>query len=242
MLTTDPSSISAPAAKISLVAAAFALLALVLLHVLSPEFDPSWRMVSEYALGQHGWALSLMFGFWGVSSWALVFSVRTQLATLGGKIGLWLLVASGLGEVLAIVFDVRVPLHGLASTLGVPTLAVGAVLMSVSLCRNEAWSPVKTNLMRAAHFPWVCLLLMVVAMVLMISTYMQAGGVMDPAVQIETLPPGVIAFNGWANRLLIVAYCGWLMVVARQALLVKHAEASLPHRRVTVRRYGQALR
>jgi len=45
------------------------LLFLASLHVLSPEFDPSWRIVSEYALGNFGWVLSLMFVSWAVSWW-----------------------------------------------------------------------------------------------------------------------------------------------------------------------------
>ena len=43
------------------------LLLLASLHFLSPEFDPSFRMVSEYAFGHYGWVLSLMFAAWGVS-------------------------------------------------------------------------------------------------------------------------------------------------------------------------------
>lgn len=27
---------------------------LLLLHILEPEFDPSWRMISEYELGRYG--------------------------------------------------------------------------------------------------------------------------------------------------------------------------------------------
>jgi hypothetical protein len=41
-----------------------ALLLLASLQVLSPEFAPSWRMISEYALGRYGWMLSLMFFPW----------------------------------------------------------------------------------------------------------------------------------------------------------------------------------
>jgi hypothetical protein len=41
------------------------------LHILTQEFDPSWRMISEYALGHYGWLLSLTFLAWGFSTWAL---------------------------------------------------------------------------------------------------------------------------------------------------------------------------
>ena len=54
---------------ISVVAAAMlALLCLLALHFLSPEFGPSWRMISEYALGKHKWLITSFFLFWGASS------------------------------------------------------------------------------------------------------------------------------------------------------------------------------
>ena len=45
------------------------ILLLVALHVLSPEFSPCWRVVSECAFGHYGWMLSLMFLSWGIGSW-----------------------------------------------------------------------------------------------------------------------------------------------------------------------------
>jgi hypothetical protein len=48
-------------------------------------------MVSEYANGQYGWVLSLMFASWALSSWALVFAIRLQARTIAGRIGLVLL-------------------------------------------------------------------------------------------------------------------------------------------------------
>jgi len=44
--------LSLPAGRIAIGASAAALMLLASLHVLSPEFDPSWRMVSEYANGR----------------------------------------------------------------------------------------------------------------------------------------------------------------------------------------------
>jgi hypothetical protein len=32
-----------------------------------------------------------------------------------------------------------------------------------------------------------------------------------------TLPAGVIALVGWANRLLVLAYCAWTIVIAQKA-------------------------
>ena len=48
-------NVEAPAAYIAAGAAVATILLLGSLHVLSPEFAPSWRMVSEYAFGHYGW-------------------------------------------------------------------------------------------------------------------------------------------------------------------------------------------
>jgi hypothetical protein len=56
------------AAAMAVLATAAAFVSLVILHLVSPEFNPSWRMVSAYADGRHGWLLSIMFAAWGLGS------------------------------------------------------------------------------------------------------------------------------------------------------------------------------
>src|SRR5437763_8721684 len=120
VLTRDTPKIEVIGARLSIAAAAAVLLLLASLHVLSPEFDPSFRMVSEYALGQYGWVLSLMFLAWGISSWALAVAVWPQVKTRAGKVGLWFLVIAGIGEAMASAFDVSHDLgHGFAGVLGI---------------------------------------------------------------------------------------------------------------------------
>jgi hypothetical protein len=80
----DATKISLLAAFSAIAAASAALLMLASLHVLSPEFSPSWRMVSEYANGRYGWVLSLMFAVWGFSSLAVAFAIRSQMKTRSG--------------------------------------------------------------------------------------------------------------------------------------------------------------
>ncbi len=54
-------AIAPAAARLSLVAAALFLVLLAALHLLKPEYGPSWRMISEYAIGQNGWIMTLAF-------------------------------------------------------------------------------------------------------------------------------------------------------------------------------------
>jgi hypothetical protein len=210
-------AISAPAARLAVVAAAAVLLLLASLHVLSPEFDPSWRVVSEYALGHYGWVLSLMFVSWAVSSWALVFAIRSQASTMAGKIGVAFLIAAGVGEAMASVFDIRHPLHGLAGMIGIPSLPIAAMLISVSLGRTQGWAARKTMLLATANLTWVSLASMIAALIIMFNGFSHAGGKMTP---------DVIAFVGWTNRLLIVAYCAWVMTVAWEAISLRRGRPS----------------
>jgi len=140
VLTGDTPKIEVAGALLAIAAAAAALLLLASLHVLSPEFDPSWRMVSEYALGHYGWVLSLMFLAWGISAWALAVALWSQVKTRAGKVGLWFLVIAGIGEAMASVFDITHDTgHSIAGVLGIGGFPIAALLLSVSLGRIQAW-------------------------------------------------------------------------------------------------------
>jgi hypothetical protein len=206
----DTATISVPAARVAIAAAGAVLLSLASLHVLSPEFDPSWRVVSEYANGRYGWVLSLMFASWALSSFALVVTVWTQLNGIGGKVALGLLIAAGMGEAMGSVFDINHPLHGLAGIIGVFSLPIAAMMISVRLGRTEAWSTAKYVLLWTANLTWVSLALMAVALIIMMRLYAGAGNT-----------PRFFAVVGWANRLLVMVYCAWVVTVARQAIQLR---------------------
>ena len=229
--TVSPARLSATsrmASRLALVAAVATLLFLAGLHVLSPELEPSWRMVSEYANGRYGWVLSLMFVSWALSSWALAFAIWPQVKTAAETAGWFFLVAAGVGEAMASVFDINHPLHSVAALIGIPSLPIAAMLISVSLGRTTAWRPARTALLWTANLTWISLAALAASFALLIFTYTRAGGDMSAGV-IAALPPGVIAVVGWANRLLVLAYCVWLMTVAWQALKLD-ARISLPAR------------
>jgi len=222
---SDTSNISVSAARLAIAATAATLLLLVSLHILSPEYDPAWRMVSEYALGQYGWVLSLMFAAWAISSWVLVFTLWPQASTLAGKIGLGFLIAAGVGEAMATVFDITHDLHGLAGLIGIGSLPIAAMLISMSLSRTQGWSAVKKALLWTANLTWMSVVLLAATFAILIVTYTQAGGDMTAEVEVTVLPPGVIALVGWANRLLIVVYCVWVMTVAWQAIQLQRGKS-----------------
>ena len=207
--------ISSTSSLLAIGASVAVLVLLAGLHFLSPEFNPAWRMVSEYANGKYAWVLSLMFFLWGAGSWALAYVLFPHLQTTMGKIGLIFLVLAGIGEAMAAVFNINHKLHSLSAMIGIPSLAIAAMLISLTLVRTESWSMVRTALLWTANLTWVSILLMGIAFAVMMATYAQAGGdVSANAEVVTTLPKGVIALVGWANRFLIFVYCSWVITVA----------------------------
>jgi hypothetical protein len=90
--TDTVTAISLRAARVSLAAAAAYVVLLAMLHVIKPEFDPSWPMASEYAIGDYGWVMRIAFFSMALSCVAVFAVLRFQIETIGGRIGLYLLV------------------------------------------------------------------------------------------------------------------------------------------------------
>ncbi len=219
VLTGDTPKIEVAGALLAIAAAAATLLLLASLHVLSPEFDPAWRMVSEYALGHYGWVLSLMFLAWGISAWALAVALWSQVKTRAGKVGLWFLVIAGIGEALASVFDITHDTgHSIAGVLGIGGFPIAALLLSVSLGRTEAWRGVKSPLLWIANLNWISIVLLVTTLVLMTVQFAQATGGQLPQHAPTSLPAGVLGLDGWADRLFVLSNCLWVFLAAWQAM------------------------
>lgn len=212
---SDATKISTPAAWLALACAVATVLLLASLHVLSPEFSPSWRVISEYALGRYGWVLSMMFVFWAISSWALVAAIWSQIQTAGGKAGLYFLVAAGAGEFLASVFDVRHMVgHGIAGVLGVIGFPVAALLLSTSLRRNQTWRRESTPLLWLANLSWISVVLLIATLAIMTMQLARAYGGHLPQHAPRVLPAGVLALDGYADRLIVLCNCTWVFAAA----------------------------
>lgn len=202
-------------ASLSILSGGLSLLCLLVLHVVSPEFQPSWRMVSEYALGKNKRLLTAFFFFWAANSILLSVLLWGAAGSFWAKTGVILLGISGIGALMGGLFDVKHPKHGLAFALGVPTLPVAALLLGYHLVQLEKWSESKTLLLLSAHATWVSLVLMALAMMVMFSGFKKSGVSWDKdAPPPENVPPGVIALGGYANRLLVFCYILFPVLVA----------------------------
>lgn len=196
------------------IAVVVAAVLLLLLHAVSPEFDPAWRMISEYAYGQYGFLLTLFFLLWGFAEWCAVASLWSQVNGIWMRTALVLLAVSGLGAVMGGLFDVRHPLHGAAFGIGVPFVPVAALMLSIHLFRRNPSQG--RSLLWSAHATWITLIIMIIAMKLFIDGLIAAGS-FDPdhPQMLQSLPAGVPAVNGIPNRLLVLSYLAWTFLANR---------------------------
>jgi Protein of unknown function (DUF998) len=211
-------AISPTAARLSFAGAATFAVLLAALHFIKPELDPSWHFISEYAIGRYGWIMVLAFLSLALGYASLFFALRSQLRTIAGRIGLTLLLVSALGLTIAAIFTTdpitvsenavttEGTLHNFGGTLGI-AMPFAAALIGWKLARNPAWSLAKRPLLWATGLALVAFVVSFVSVAVMVS---RSKGEFGPDVLV-----------GWPNRIEIVAYSVWLMVVARQAILVR---------------------
>jgi len=208
-------------AKLVIASGALSLLSLLALHFVSPEYQPAWRMISEYALGKHKWLITSFFYLWGVSSLFLSLLLWNVVTTGWGQVGVALLFLSAIGEIMGGLFDVQHKWHGLAFGLGVPSLPIAALLIGYNLIGTESWRTFNKTIMISSYATWLSLIMMAVAMGVMFAGFKKAGIVMDQHTPPpEKVPEGVIALGGYANRVLVLCYVGWLILIANVYLSI----------------------
>ena len=209
-------AISVTAARITFWASALFLVLLGTLHIIKPEYDPSWRMVSEYAIGRFGWAMQFAFFSLAVASMCAISAVWSQLRSTIGYIGLMLLLVAATGMIIGGIFPsdpiTTLPnalsasgkMHILGGKIGIPSIPLAMTLISWALTRrNPAWADMRRWLWLLVSLVWLGFAIVVFL------AFVVAKGTLGPDVLI-----------GWPNRLFMIGYSVWLMVVARNAIAI----------------------
>ena len=205
-------------ARVSIVSGVLFVLLLGSLHLLEPEFNSSWRFLSEYELGKFGWLMRLAFLALATSLASAGLAIFSQARTAVGYIGIAGLGIAAVGMIIAAIFSTDPPattsreaatfsgrMHVFGASLDYTPVA--ALFVSLSLARNIAWRPIRKWLYITVCITWVAL-----------------------AAFMATLPyngkigPGVLA--GLFGRILLVSYLGWLVTVSIHTIrLLKHQAA-----------------
>jgi hypothetical protein len=116
---------------------------------------------------------------------------------------------------MAAVFDINHQWHLLAAILGMNGLPIAAILLSFGLGRSGVWGGSRRLMLALSFLPLLGVIAMSAAMAHFFSVLSAAGVVMDPGGKpLDAMPSGVVAYGGWANRFLIVAFLLWAILVA----------------------------
>ena len=192
---------------------------LIALIFIRPDLDPSWRTISEWAIGRHGWIMVLAFLISALSYGSLLVAIKSQMRGIWGKAGLGILLICTIGTVGVGLFVTDpmplTPQKGLSTTgalhvifgsSALMLLPFAALLVNLSLAlKNPAWAPARRALLCTAGLPLLAL----------------AGSVVHLAVVV--MPMGDDAYGpgvplGWPPRLLLLSYMVWLITLAAQAI------------------------
>ena len=196
-------SVTTVAAVYSLGASALSVGLIVSLHFLEPEFDPSWRMLSEYSLGRYGVLMRAAFLAMGTA-------VIAVAVALWGTAGVWslglLLVALGpLGAAFIDTDPITTPraqmsrrsnVHSALGSLFILGFPLAATIAGISAASEPA---VGSVLAWASIVPWITLLWFIGTSV----RHACPDAVGGPEVRV-----------GWPNRVNILADLGWVALAA----------------------------
>ena len=213
----------ATAGRTALAGTAGFIVMLSALHVLRDDLDPSWRVISEYAVGRHGWLMTVAFLLLGVVSASLAVGTWSAGSPVLGRIGTAMLAVTAVGMVMAGLFDtdpITTPstmhtgigrLHEVGAYLDLTPFA--ALVVSFALLRRL---PTQGAPRRALKAAMVTPLTGLAAFSIATLTQLPASGVGSPEVLI-----------GGPNRLLILCYCAWFATAGW--FLVRSAENRADH-------------
>jgi hypothetical protein len=196
-------SVSAGAAIYSLAAVAVAVGLVVALHVVEPEFDPSWRMLSEYSLGRYGVLMRVAFLAGGTS--VIAVAVALSGSAWPGSVGLVLAALGPLGAAFVDTDPVTTPrtqmsrrsnVHAGLGALFILGFPVAATVAGVVASGDPAVGQI---LAWASLVPWIGLAWFLAATI----RHARPDGRGAPEVRI-----------GWPNRMSMLTYLGWVALAA----------------------------
>jgi hypothetical membrane protein len=128
---------------------AFFVGAVVSLHFLRPDYDPTKRYVSEYAVGPYGYLMTAAFFAWGIGSIALSLGIRGTLrpsrVSRPGIVLLWIATACIFGagifttDLTGDPVTIRGTIHVLVSIVLFLSIMPAIILLSIGFRRDPRW-------------------------------------------------------------------------------------------------------
>lgn len=184
------------------------------LHFLESEFDPRWRLISEYEVGPYGWLMRLAFFLWGTGFLSLAVAlgqsrsmatnprVRAWLATLALAVfGAGIFVTQPITDVVRGRVD---QLHAVCGALMIFTFPAAASFVARGLPQDLALTTQHHRIGWATVLVWLGFITFFASMIIHLE-------------QIRTRAFDASVAIGIPNRIMVVTYTVWLLVVAQAA-------------------------
>jgi hypothetical membrane protein len=176
--------------RIVFLCAAYFVIVLIVLHILQPEFDPRFRFMSEYALGDYGWLMTTTFFALGLAPLAAAIGLRAvNQPSRSTSIGLGLLVVAAMFIWLAGVFRDSIP-HLLAGVVAFPSMVMAVLLLSWTFRRAAGWQT-------------IYLVTLLIALVMLAMLFLMVGDLGMPGLQ---------------QRVFIFLFLVWLSIVVHKSV------------------------
>ncbi len=192
-------------AGLSFGCAATFLFVLAVLHNLKSELDPSWRMISEYAIGDHGWMMRLGLFCLSVSCFGLSLVLIKKDLTPEAFL-LTIVAIAPAGSAIFPTDPITAPWRQI-SFVGRLHVAFAALFVTAFpvVITVVGWKAMKILLPKPVWLLWASPLVWLGLTTFVVSIFyyraMKRG--FRPHVRI-----------GWSNRFMMVTYCAWLMIAA----------------------------
>jgi len=209
--------VSVPSARVAIAAIVSYQILLIVLIFLRPDLDPSWHTISEWAIGQYGWMMSVGFLISAASYAALFMMLRSQVKSFIGRIGLGILLicvigAFGVGVCTTDPMPIRPPLstrgtlHVIFGTSQLVLLPFAALLINLDIARkHEAWARSRRVLLWTAGLPLFGFISF--AMYSAIFVFPMGPQAYGPGVNI-----------GWPPRFAFFTYMLWVVTMAWEGI------------------------
>src|ERR1700704_4618805 len=138
---------SAALATAAIVCFAYSALALLVLHLLRPDYAPATNFISNYAVGRYGWIKTTWFLAMSCGLLTLAMGLyRNDLRSVVARLGLLLLVVASIGLVVSAIYPTDVPgapstrsgdIHDMSFLVNVGSMVLATVLLSASFARHS---------------------------------------------------------------------------------------------------------
>lgn len=185
---------------------------LTILHLIKPELDPTWHLISEYEIGKYGWLMRLAFFCWGGGFILLTISLWSLLDSLSGKIGKWwLLIISfalfGAGifatqPITDIIRGTIDRLHAVCGAIMIFTFPIASTIIAKSLSKHLSIRSAKYTLIAVTFLVWFGLIAFFSSMI-----------IYGQQIKLRAYSDSILI--GVPNRFMVLTYTIWLITIAR---------------------------